>query len=98
MTGVVDAAHQFRLNHLDMAVPDGQPVRWALKLLHGVPLPIASTGQPDTKGVRGGSSASLSVFFYGSHPTVLAALSAICRCGTQDCSGGHRAVALPLPV
>ena len=35
MTGVQDRLHGYRLNRLDMVVPDGQPVRWALKLLHG---------------------------------------------------------------
>ncbi len=34
MTGATDATHRFRLNQLDMIVPDGQPVRWALNLLH----------------------------------------------------------------
>ncbi|MBL8204150.1 MAG: WecB/TagA/CpsF family glycosyltransferase [Blastocatellia bacterium] len=34
MTGVLDRAHSYRLNHFDLIVPDGQPVRWALNLLH----------------------------------------------------------------
>ena len=34
MTGVLDPQHKYRLNHLDLLVPDGQPVRWALNLLH----------------------------------------------------------------
>lgn len=38
MTGVGDAEHRYRLNHLDMVVPDGQPVRWALNRLHGAGL------------------------------------------------------------
>ncbi len=39
MTGVLDPAHRYRLNRLDLVVPDGQPVRWALNLLHGAQLP-----------------------------------------------------------
>lgn len=39
MTGALDAEHRFRLNHFDLLVPDGQPVRWALRWLHGVRLP-----------------------------------------------------------
>lgn len=35
MTGVLDHQHRYRLNQLEMLVPDGQPVRWALNLLHG---------------------------------------------------------------
>ena len=34
MTGVLDAEHRYRLNALDLVVPDGQPVRWALNRLH----------------------------------------------------------------
>ena len=30
MTGALDANHRCRLNQLDLALPDGQPVRWAL--------------------------------------------------------------------
>jgi len=31
MTGVLDSEHKYRLNHLGLLVPDGQPIRWALK-------------------------------------------------------------------
>ena len=34
MTGVADPAHNARLNSFDLVTPDGQPVRWALNLLH----------------------------------------------------------------
>ena len=34
MTGVQDPAHDARLNAFDVVTPDGQPVRWALNLLH----------------------------------------------------------------
>ncbi|MGL4375811.1 MAG: WecB/TagA/CpsF family glycosyltransferase, partial [Microcoleaceae cyanobacterium] len=34
MTGVQDQIHRYRLNHFDLVLPDGQPVRWALNLLH----------------------------------------------------------------
>lgn len=34
MTGVLDSEQRYRLNHLDLVVPDGQPVRWALNLIH----------------------------------------------------------------
>lgn len=34
MTGVLDEQHAYRLNHLDLLVPDGQPVRWMLNLRH----------------------------------------------------------------
>lgn len=38
MTGVLDNSHRHRLNHIDLVVPDGQPVRWALNWLHGTRL------------------------------------------------------------
>jgi hypothetical protein len=38
MTGAMDRTHRYRLNNLDMLVPDGQPVRWALNWLHGTAL------------------------------------------------------------
>ncbi|HWL38803.1 MAG TPA: WecB/TagA/CpsF family glycosyltransferase [Gemmatimonadaceae bacterium] len=38
MTGALDPVHRYRLNTFDLLVPDGQPVRWALNLLHGAGL------------------------------------------------------------
>jgi UDP-N-acetyl-D-mannosaminuronic acid transferase (WecB/TagA/CpsF family) len=38
MEGVLDPAQLYRLNHLELVVADGQPVRWALNLLHSVGL------------------------------------------------------------
>jgi len=38
MTAVLDDEQRYRLNRLDLVVPDGQPVRWALNWLHGVGL------------------------------------------------------------
>jgi exopolysaccharide biosynthesis WecB/TagA/CpsF family protein len=38
MTGVLDPIHRYRLNRLDLVVPDGQPVRWALNLLYRLKL------------------------------------------------------------
>ena len=38
MTGCLDAEHRYRLNQLDLLVPDGQPVRWALNWLYGTGL------------------------------------------------------------
>ena len=38
MIGARDAEHRYRLNNFDLLTPDGQPVRWALNLLHRVGL------------------------------------------------------------
>jgi N-acetylglucosaminyldiphosphoundecaprenol N-acetyl-beta-D-mannosaminyltransferase len=85
MSGVLDPAHRFRLNHLDLVVPDGQPVRWALKLLHGVGLPDRVYGPTLTRKVCEAAAAQgLSVFFYGSRPRVLAALTHNLRAQVRD--------------
>lgn len=34
MTDYIDHEHRARLNHLDLVLPNGQPVRWASNLLH----------------------------------------------------------------
>jgi len=33
MTGLLDREQKFRLNHFDLLVPDGQPLRWAINAL-----------------------------------------------------------------
>src|SRR5262245_11184917 len=38
MVSVRDKTHRYRLNALDVVVPDGQPVRWALNRIHGARL------------------------------------------------------------
>ncbi len=69
MTGVLDPEQRYRLNHLDLVVPDGQPVRWALNLLHGSRLAERVCG-PDlmfdvcTRAAEHG----LSIYLYGSKP------------------------------
>lgn len=75
MTGVQDPAHRHRLNSLDLCVPDGQPVRWALRLLHGEVLKSRVYGPELT--LRLCERAALDrqpVYFYGSKPDVLEAL------------------------
>lgn len=77
MTGVDDAEHRYRLNHLDLVTADGQPVRWALNLLHGAGLRERVYGPELTLRVLAAAAAAgLPVFFYGSRPEVLDALVA----------------------
>jgi N-acetylglucosaminyldiphosphoundecaprenol N-acetyl-beta-D-mannosaminyltransferase len=72
MTGVQDAAHRRRLNSFDMITPDGQPVRWAMRLLHGVRLPDRVYGPTLTLHVLAAAAEQgVPVFFYGSRPEVL---------------------------
>jgi N-acetylglucosaminyldiphosphoundecaprenol N-acetyl-beta-D-mannosaminyltransferase len=72
MEGVSDASVRARLNRLDLVTADGQPVRWALNLLHhtrlrervyGPTLMLHVLAQAADEGIP--------VFFYGSRPEVL---------------------------
>lgn len=77
MTGVLDATQRYRLNHLDLVVPDGQPVRWALNLLHGTRLKDRVYGPKlMLKLCARASQEGLPVYLYGSRPEVLEALRA----------------------
>ncbi|MDX2004845.1 MAG: WecB/TagA/CpsF family glycosyltransferase [Meiothermus sp.] len=76
MTGVGDPEHRYRLNQFDMVTPDGQPVRWALNLLHGVGLKQRVYGPNLTLEVcRAAAAEGLPVYFYGSKPEVLESLT-----------------------
>lgn len=80
MTGVLDVAQNRRLNALDLVVPDGQPVRWALRLLYGINLPDRVYGPTLTlKVLEAAAARGLPVFFYGSKPETLDRLAANAR-------------------
>ena len=72
MTGVQDRAHNARLNSFDLVTPDGQPVRWALNLLHGAHLADRVYGPELTlRVVRQAAAEGLPIYLYGStQPTV----------------------------
>lgn len=75
MTGVSDLDQRYRLNHLDLVTPDGQPVRWALKVLHGIDLPDRVYGPTLTLRVlHRAAEEGVPVYFYGSRKTVLDSL------------------------
>lgn len=75
MTGVLDPAHKFRLNHFDLLVPDGQPVRWVLNWLHRARLDDRVYGPDLTLRVCERCAAEgLSIYLYGSTAEVLVAL------------------------
>ncbi|MCS6880088.1 MAG: WecB/TagA/CpsF family glycosyltransferase [Oscillochloridaceae bacterium] len=76
MTGVLDATHRYRLNRLDLVAPDGQPVRWALNVLHHARLPDRVYGPTLTLMVCERAAAEeLPVYFYGSRAEVLERLT-----------------------
>lgn len=75
MTGALDRTQRARLNALDIVVPDGQPVRWALKWLHGNSLPDRVYGPTlMLKVCEAAADAQLPIFLYGSQQQVLDAM------------------------
>ncbi len=72
MTGFMDPVHARRLNGMDLVVPDGQPVRWALGWLHKKSLPDRVYGPNLTLRVAEAfAERGLSVYLYGSKQEVL---------------------------
>jgi len=75
MTGVLDPAHNARLNAFDVVTPDGQPVRWGLNLLHGTGLADRVYGPTLTLRVLARcADEGLPVYLYGSTEETLGRL------------------------
>lgn len=75
MTGAMDPEQRFRLNHFDLAVPDGQPVRWALNLLHSANLTDRVYGPTlMLKLCERCAKEGLPIYLYGSNAQVLGKL------------------------
>lgn len=77
MEAVADPELQFRLNEIEMVVPDGQPVRWALDWLHGIRLHDRVSG-PDLMDDVCAAAAreDLPIYCYGSTQATLDRLCA----------------------
>lgn len=76
MTGVQDAEHRYRLNSFDLLVPDGQPVRWALNLLHKASLSDRVYGPELTlRLLQTAGKEGVSVYFYGATSEILEMLA-----------------------
>lgn len=76
MEGALDPEHRRRLNDLDMVLPDGQPVRWALGWRHGVKLRNRVYGPDFMLAVCArAAEESIPVYLYGSRPEILQLLS-----------------------
>lgn len=73
MTGVLDATHRYRLNHLELIVCDGQPVRWAMNHLHGNRGPRDRVYGPFLMRdiLVAAAEKKIPVFFFGSTQDVL---------------------------
>lgn len=77
MTGEQDPEHRARLNRLDLVVPDGQPVRWALNRLYKTDLRERVYGPALMLAVCEAAAArGYGVYLYGSTRQVLDTLVA----------------------
>jgi N-acetylglucosaminyldiphosphoundecaprenol N-acetyl-beta-D-mannosaminyltransferase len=75
MTGVLNREQKFRLNHFDLLVPDGQPVRWVLNWLYCAGLRDRVYGPTLTLEICARAAGEgLPVYFYGSTTEVLVSL------------------------
>ena len=76
MTGVLDPTHRYRLNRLDLVVPDGQPVRWSLNLLHRAECSDRVYGPTlMLKIVERAADEKLPIYCYGSKPETVERLA-----------------------
>jgi len=75
--GVMDNEHRHRLNGLELIVPDGQPVRWALNWLHGTKLRDRVYG-PNLmlKTCEAAAEQGISIFLFGGKQELLDDLQA----------------------
>ena len=76
MTGVMDSEHRHRLNSLELLVPDGQPVRWALNWLHKTKLKDRVYG-PNLmlETCRAAADHGIPIFLFGGTEQLLELLS-----------------------
>jgi N-acetylglucosaminyldiphosphoundecaprenol N-acetyl-beta-D-mannosaminyltransferase len=75
MTGALDRTHRHRLNGLDLVVPDGQPVRWALNGLHHAQLPERVYGPHLMLNVcERAAEEGLPIYLFGGRASLLADL------------------------
>lgn len=76
MLGARDSEHRYRLNNFDLLTPDGQPVRWALNLLHGVGLKERVYGPTLMLAIcEQVANAGLPIYLFGSRQETIDLLS-----------------------
>ncbi|MGK2933963.1 MAG: WecB/TagA/CpsF family glycosyltransferase [Gemmatimonadaceae bacterium] len=76
MEGALDPEHRRRLNELDLVLPDGQPVRWALGWRHGVKLENRVYGPDFMLAVCArAAEEGIPIFLYGSRTEILQPLT-----------------------
>jgi exopolysaccharide biosynthesis WecB/TagA/CpsF family protein len=72
MMSVMDRTHRYRLNKLDLVVPDGQPVRWALNFIHKAKLRERVYGpQMMYETIRRAAEEGVPIFLFGGYESML---------------------------
>lgn len=76
MEGATNPEHRYRLNQLELVVPDGQPVRWALNAFHDTGLTDRVYG-PNLmlETCRAAAANNLSIYLFGATAELLERLS-----------------------
>jgi N-acetylglucosaminyldiphosphoundecaprenol N-acetyl-beta-D-mannosaminyltransferase len=75
MEAVTDPDVGAAVSSLDIVAPDGQPVRWALRLLHAVKLPTRVYGPDLMRNLCArAANDSIGIYLYGSTPETCAKL------------------------
>jgi N-acetylglucosaminyldiphosphoundecaprenol N-acetyl-beta-D-mannosaminyltransferase len=75
-----DASLRHKVNKIDLVVPDGQPIRWALNAIHKTTLKDRVTGPELVKWVlEESNNNNLSVYLYGSTEATLGKFSAFIK-------------------
>lgn len=70
--GALDRAFGAQLNQFDLLTPDGQPVRWALNLLHGAGLRERVYGPTLMLRIcQAAAREGIGIYLYGSRPEVV---------------------------
>ncbi len=87
MTGALEPVHRYRLNRLDMIVPDGMPVKWGLNWIHQANLPDRVYGPTlMLKCCEAAAEVGLPIFLFGTTSDTLENLSARLKEKYQNCS------------
>jgi len=77
VTASRDASLRAKVNTFELVTPDGQPVRWALNLLHGTRLADRVYGPELMQRLcRGAADAGIPIYLYGGNPDVADRLQA----------------------
>ncbi len=77
MEAVRDGGFRRQVNSLSMSTPDGQPVRWAMNLLHGANLDDRVYGPELTwRVIEAAARESIGIYLYGSTPETCARFAA----------------------